>query len=108
MIKADSIREAENIINVQLSKISKWAVNNEIRFNEHKSKVMLLSRRKRKERQEIDIYLNNKTLTQVQCMKYLGIIFDYKLTFKEHINHMAEKCTKLIFTFSIEALGTLP
>ena len=103
MIKADSIREAENINNVELSKISKWAVNNEIRFNEHKSKVMLLTRRKRKERQEIDIYLNNKTLTQVQSMKYLGIIFDYKLTFKEHINYMAEKCTKLIFTLSKSA-----
>ena len=82
MTKADSIREAENITNVELSKISKWAVNNKIRFNEHKSKVMLLTRRNRKERQEIDIYLNNKTLTQLQCMKYLGIIFDYKLTFK--------------------------
>jgi hypothetical protein len=102
MIKADSIREAENITNVELSKISKWAVNNKIRFNEHKSKVMLLTRRKRKERQEIDIYLNDNTLTQVQCMKYLGI-FDYKLTFKEHINYMAEKCTKLIFTLSKSA-----
>ena len=90
MIKADSIREAENITNVELSKISKWAVNNKIRFNKHKSKVMLLTRRKRKERQEIYIHLNNKTLTQVQCMKYLGIMFDYKLTFKEHINYMAE------------------
>jgi hypothetical protein len=48
MIKADSIREAENITNVELSKISKWAVNNKIRFNEHKSKVMLLARTKEK------------------------------------------------------------
>jgi hypothetical protein len=39
MIKAESIREAENIANVELSKISAWAVNNKIRFNEHKSKV---------------------------------------------------------------------
>jgi len=66
MIKADSIREAKKITNVELSKISKWAVNNKIGFNEHKSKLMLLTRRKGKERQEIDIYLNNKTLTQVQ------------------------------------------
>jgi hypothetical protein len=38
MIKAESIREAENITNVELSKISAWAVNNKIRFNENKSK----------------------------------------------------------------------
>jgi RNA binding protein fox-1 len=103
MIKAESIREAENISNVELSKISAWAVNNKIRFNEHKSKVMLMTRRKRKERKETKIYLNNKPLIQVHSMKYLGIIFDSKLTFREHINYMAEKCTKLIFALSKSA-----
>jgi hypothetical protein len=48
MIRAEFIREAENIANVELSKISAWTVNNKIRFNEHKSKAMLLTRRKRK------------------------------------------------------------
>jgi hypothetical protein len=33
-------------------------------------------------------------------MKYLGIIFDSKLTFREHINYMAEKCTILILALS--------
>jgi hypothetical protein len=36
-------------------------------------------------------------------MKYLGIIFDSKLTFREHINYMAEKCTILIFALSKSA-----
>jgi hypothetical protein len=36
-------------------------------------------------------------------MKYLGIIFDSKLTFRERINYMAEKCTKLIFALSKSA-----
>jgi len=102
MIKAKSIREAENIANVELSKISAWAVN-KIRFSEHKSKVMLMTRRKRKERKEIEIYLNNKPLIQVHSMKYLGIVFDSKLTFREHINYMAEKWTKLIFALSKSA-----
>jgi hypothetical protein len=46
MIKADSIREEENIANVELSKISAWSKDNKIRFNEQKSKVMLLTRQK--------------------------------------------------------------
>jgi hypothetical protein len=53
MIKADSIQQAENITNVKLSKISAWAVNNKIRFNEHKSEVILMTRRKRKERKKL-------------------------------------------------------
>jgi len=36
-------------------------------------------------------------------MKYLGIIFDKKLSFREHINYMVEKCTKLIFALSKSA-----
>jgi hypothetical protein len=103
MTKADSIREAENIVNVELSKISAWAANNKIRFNEHKSKTMLLTRRKRKERKKIEIYLNNKPLNQVNSMMYIGIIFDSKLTFREHVNYTAEKCTKLIFALSKSA-----
>jgi len=59
-----------------------------------------MTRPKRKEGNEFEIYLNNKPLLQVHSLKYLGIIFDNKLTFREHINYMAEKCTKLIFALS--------
>jgi hypothetical protein len=49
MVKADSIREAENIANVELSKISARAEENKIRFNEQKFKVLLMTKLKRKE-----------------------------------------------------------
>jgi hypothetical protein len=62
-----------------------------------------MTRRKRKERKEIEIYLNNKPLIQVYTMKCLCIIFDSKLTFREHINYVAEKYTKLIFALSKSA-----
>jgi len=39
----------------------------------------------------------------VHSIKYLGIIYDDKLTFREHIDYMAEKCTKLIFSVSKSA-----
>jgi hypothetical protein len=46
MTKAKNIREAENIVNIELQKISTWATNNKIKFNEHKSN------KKEKERQK--------------------------------------------------------
>jgi len=97
MVEAESIGEAENFANIELNKIAEWAADNKIQFNEGKSKVMLMSRRKRK---EITIYLNNKPILQVQSLKYLGIIFDKKLTFKEHTDYITTKCTKLIFSLS--------
>jgi len=82
MIRADSISEAENIANVEMGKITMWA-ENKTKFNEEKSQVMLMTR-KRKEQKEILVYINNKAIPDVQKLKYLGIIFDNKLLFRHH------------------------
>jgi hypothetical protein len=47
-----------------------------------------LYHRKRKENKEISLYVNNKPLEQVQEIKYLGIIIDSKLNFREHIMYI--------------------
>ena len=49
LTKGESIVEAENYTNLELRKISDWAQKNKLTFNENKSKVMLMSRRKRKQ-----------------------------------------------------------
>jgi hypothetical protein len=61
-VKGESIREAENITNIVLNKILTWVKNNKLNFNEQKSKVMVISRRKRRENKEISGYMNNKIL----------------------------------------------
>jgi hypothetical protein len=48
LTKGESIAEAENYMNLELRKISDWVQNNKLKFNKHKSNVMLTSRRKRK------------------------------------------------------------
>jgi hypothetical protein len=48
-VKVESISEAENITNIEMNKVLTWAKNNKLNFNEQKSKVMVISRRKRKE-----------------------------------------------------------
>jgi len=99
--RGDSVRAVENYTNVELSKINGWAKTNKIKFNDTKSKVMLVSRRKRKKKNKnITVYLSNKPLEQVTQMKYLGIILDHKFRFNEHITYAAEKCAKLIHILS--------
>jgi hypothetical protein len=53
LTKGKSIVEAENYMNLELRKISDRAQNNKLKFNEHKSKVVLISHRKRKEKKEV-------------------------------------------------------
>jgi hypothetical protein len=87
-------------VNVELSKTNVWSKSDKTRFKNKKSKVMLVLRRKRKEKKNITVYLNNKTLTQVTQSKYLGIILDHKFRFQEHIKYAAERCAKLIHSLS--------
>ena len=55
LIRRETVSEIENIANLEFTKISKWARENKVRFNEKKSKTMLMSRRKRKERGEVEV-----------------------------------------------------
>jgi len=48
LTRGEKVAEAENYMNLELRKIQEWAQNNKMKFNENKSKVMLMSRRKRK------------------------------------------------------------
>jgi hypothetical protein len=98
--RGDSVRAVENYANVELNKIDGWSRKNKIKFNDTKSKVMLVTRRKRREDKDITLYLNFKPLEQVTQMKYLGIILDQEFRFQEHIKYAAERCAKLIHNLS--------
>ena len=65
-IRNETVRAEENISNIEMSKITAWSRNNKINFNEDKSKVMISSKRKRKQNKEINIYLNNKSCNRCQ------------------------------------------
>jgi ribonuclease HI len=102
-VKSKTIREAENLANIEMGKITRWAKNNKITFNVNKSNAMLITRRKRKETKEIAVYLNYKKLEQVQSIRYLGITSYSKLNFRQHIIYTSQKCTKLIHVLSRSA-----
>jgi len=98
--RGETVSEAENFANIEMSKITAWSKRNKVGFNIEKSKAMLISRRKRKERKDIKMYLSNKPIEQVSIMKYLGIFIDDKFKFSQHISYAAYKCAKLIFSLS--------
>ena len=101
-VKAATIAEVENFANMEMTKIIRWSKENKLQFNDQKSHVMLISRR-RKVRKSIDIYLNNNRLEQVDKIKYLGIIIDSKFKFNEHIKYATDRCTKLTSALSKSA-----
>jgi hypothetical protein len=95
--------EVENCANIETQKVAMWARYNKIIFNDQKSKLMLLTRRKPKIKWDFRIYLNNKKLQQEDTIKYLGIIIDKRFNFNDHIEYITGKCIKLIHTLSKSA-----
>jgi len=103
LTRGDTVVEAENYMNIKMQKIMERATNNRLMFNENTPRTMLSSRRRRNEKKEVEIYENNKIIKQENAIKYLGIIFDSKLTFRDHTNYIEEKGLKLIFSLSSSA-----
>jgi hypothetical protein len=95
-IRGNSVRAIENYANAEMSKIDEWSRRNKIKFKDNNSKVMLVTRRKRRQNKNITIYLHFQPLQQVTQMNYLGIILDYKFKFPQYITYVAERCTKII------------
>ena len=50
LTRGDTVVQAGNYMNLEVSKIPEWAINNELKFNENKSNVTLISRRRRREK----------------------------------------------------------
>ena len=59
--RGESVAEAENY---EFETIQEWAQNNKIKFNENKSKLMLMSRRERKEKRRSTFTLRTKHLNK--------------------------------------------
>jgi hypothetical protein len=89
------LSEAEAYANSDLAIIENWAWENKMRFNENKSKAMIIARKKGRE--EINILLNDRKLEQTNAIKYVGIYFDRRLSFHNHIEQIADKTRALTY-----------
>ena len=97
----------ENYANIEAQKVAKWARSNKMSFNEQKSKVTIITKKKPRNRREFKIYLNNKKLKQEDAIKYLGITKDRCFNFNQHtdITEMHKDYSRT-FKISKNQLGT--
>ena len=89
-------RNIETILNNELSKISSWLAANKLSLNVGKSKLLtfsLLSKDNAND-EDISLSMNGEILTKVNVAKYLGILIDDKLKWKDHIDAINLKLSK--------------
>ena len=76
-------------VNSDLVKTDEWLKLNKLSLNTNKTKVMILT--KQKSSWHFDIRIGKTNIGQVNEIKYLGVIFNDKLSWKSHIQHVCSK-----------------
>ena len=91
-----NINTLEEVVNVELGCIQDWLVANKLTLNTNKSNFMIIKPRQKKVPKKIQLSINGDHLNESDCVKYLGVLIDDKLTWKQHIQHVNTKVAKSI------------
>ena len=83
----------QNTINDELRSITEWLNVNKLFMNISKTQYMVFSKKKIND-SIINLKIEEQVLTRVIKSKFLGVIIDDQLTFKDHVAHISSKVAK--------------
>ena len=87
------IHVREDTINKELSNISTWLKVNRLSLNVKKTHFMMFTN-KRYSIAKIEIKIDNEPIEETTKTKFLGVIIDNKLTWKDHIMYISGKISR--------------
>ena len=99
-----SITVAQNNLQPYLNELYTWTKENDLLLNPTKSQATVFTPDPAEFQTQLTLTINQKTIPTVKHPKILGITFDPKLTFSEHIKTTKEKADKT--TNILKALTT--
>ena len=88
-----NLSDMEDELNTELSKISTWLKTNKLSLNIGKTYFMLFANKKRKDH-DLNIMIDGTKIEEVKKTKFLGVIIDNKLSWKDHVAHVASKVSR--------------
>ena len=83
----------EETINTDINKVNTWLRLNKLSLNVEKTKCMLFH--KRRTPPVINFSINNRHIDRITQFIFLGIILDENLSWKNHINMIYNKLSKI-------------
>ena len=92
-VQNNSIDSAIEILNKELAKVALWFDSNKLTLNVNKTQMIMLSRKKILTPKN-EVILRNEVVQRVNKAKFLGVIVDQRLNWKEHISMISKKNSK--------------
>lgn len=93
-ISVKNIDDGVRKLNDDLAQIYVKINELKLKLNVNKTKLMIISNRKNINIENVNVHINNTRLQIENKLKYLGLIIDDKLNFKENTNYIARKMAK--------------
>ena len=90
-VKAHKLDLLETLMNQEMEIARQWMLANKLTINTSKTKAMVISPKIKKSTFDYSIKCGESLISVQQNIKYLGLIIDDKLNFKEHIKIVERK-----------------
>ena len=100
--RSKNMNTIEQQLQLNLNKIQKWATENGFKFSKSKTSCMHFCHLRKAHNDPI-LTLDGTPIPAVEENKFLGVIFDRKLSFIPHIKQLKAKCQKALNLLSVVA-----
>ena len=100
--RAKNTKSCERQLQGCLRKIEEWCIENGFQFSPNKT-VCVHFHNKRSILPEPDLFLNGNRIKVVGETKFLGVIFDQKLSFIPHMKYLKSRCLKALDIIKVVA-----
>lgn len=94
-VSGESAGELETKLQAALNKLENWLNENKLKMNASKTKYMVIRSSRKDLSREIRVRTKRgEELERITTMKYLGVLLDNRLTFKDHCDYILKKVGK--------------
>ena len=83
-------------VNDELESVHRWSVSNRLSLNSDKTAALIFTNRRNDEIANDCLVVNGTNINVLECVKFLGVHLDNRLTFKNHINAVCGKLSKVV------------
>ena len=89
----ENATDLEYGLNEGAANVAEWVQRNKLTLNVKKTQLLLLGRRRREaELNQVEVWLEEQVLPRSSCVRCLGVWIDDKLSWKDHISRVRQKC----------------
>ena len=88
---SSSLKDINKKINFDLSNLVQWLQANKIALNVNKTDIIIFRSPRKQIIKKMNFRLSGQKIRQKSCTKYLGVLIDEHLLFKDHINFLKQE-----------------